>query len=129
LRAYDDFYARLDSKDEEKNIYKLAKLRERKAKDFSQVKCIKGSDSKVLMKDEKIKDRWKMYFEKLLNEKYEGSFGEEEVDVPSEKIEYEFYRRIQKLEVAKALKRMKSGKALGPYGIPIEVWRSLGDIR
>jgi hypothetical protein len=128
LRAYDDFYARLDSKDGEKNIYKLAKLRERKARDFSQVKCIKGSDSEVLVKDEEIKDRWKMYFEKLLNEKHEGTFGEEEVVVPSERIEYEFYRRIQKFEVAKALKRMKPGKALGPDGIPIEVWRSLGDL-
>lgn len=45
--AYDDFYARLDSKDGEKNICKLAKLREKKTRDFSQVKCIKGDDSGV----------------------------------------------------------------------------------
>jgi hypothetical protein len=82
----------------------------------------------VLVKDEEIRDRWKTYFEKLLNEKHEGGFGEEEVDVPSEKVEYEFYRRIQKSEMAKALKRMKPRKALGPDGIPIEVWKSLGDL-
>ena len=29
---------------------------------------------------------------------------------------------------SEALKRMKRGKALGPDGIPIEVWRCLGDI-
>ncbi|KAI8524935.1 hypothetical protein RHMOL_Rhmol13G0188400 [Rhododendron molle] len=31
--------------------------------------------------------------------------------------------------MVKALKRMKPGKALGPDGIPIEVWKSLGDMR
>jgi hypothetical protein len=31
-------------------------------------------------------------------------------------------------EVKDALKRMKGGKAMGPDGIPIEVWRTLGDV-
>ena len=35
-----------------------------------------------------------------------------------------FVRRIQE---PKALKRMKGGKAIGPDGIPIVVWRCLGD--
>jgi hypothetical protein len=35
---------------------------------------------------------------------------------------------IQESEVKDALKRMKGGKVMGPNGIPIEVWRSLGDI-
>ena len=39
-----------------------------------------------------------------------------------------FVRRIQEYEVREALKRMKGGKAIGPDGIPIEVWRYLGDI-
>ncbi|KAI8572618.1 hypothetical protein RHMOL_Rhmol01G0213300 [Rhododendron molle] len=128
LKAYESFYTRLDSKDGEKIIYKLAKSREKRARDISQVKCIKGIDSVVLVKDEAIRDRWKSYFEKLLNEKHEGDFGGEEVYVPGENIEYEFYRRIQKFEVVKTLKRMKPGKALGPDGIPIEVWKSLGDL-
>ena len=88
----------------------------------------KRFDSVVLVEEEAIKDRWKSYFEKLLNKKHEGGFGGEEVYVPGENIEYEFYRRIQKFEVVKALKRMKPGKALGPNGIPIEVWKSLGDL-
>jgi hypothetical protein len=36
--------------------------------------------------------------------------------------------RIQEFEVKDALRRMKGGNAIGPNGIPIEVWRSLGDI-
>jgi hypothetical protein len=37
-------------------------------------------------------------------------------------------RRIQEFEVKDALKRMKGGKAMGPDGILIEVWRSLEDV-
>ncbi|KAL6532820.1 hypothetical protein OROGR_013780 [Orobanche gracilis] len=39
----------------------------------------------------------------------------------------EFKRRIQKGEVAMTLKKMGSKKAEGPDGIPIEVWRCLGE--
>ena len=37
-------------------------------------------------------------------------------------------RRIQESDVRDALKRMKGDKAMGPDGIPIKVWRCLGDI-
>jgi hypothetical protein len=36
-------------------------------------------------------------------------------------------RRIQEAEIGEALKRMKGGKEMGPDGIPIEVWRCLGE--
>ena len=39
-----------------------------------------------------------------------------------------FVQRIYEFEVREALKRMKGGKAMGPDGIPIEVWRCLRDI-
>jgi hypothetical protein len=35
-------------------------------------------------------------------------------------------RRFQEAEIEEALKRMNRGKAMGPDGIPIEVWRCLG---
>jgi len=35
---------------------------------------------------------------------------------------------IQESEVREALKRMKEGKSMGPDGIPIKVWRCLGNI-
>ena len=49
LKAYDDLYTRVDSKKGEKKINKLAKIRERKIRDFNQVKCIKSEDSKVFV--------------------------------------------------------------------------------
>jgi hypothetical protein len=36
--------------------------------------------------------------------------------------------RIQESEVKDVLKRMKGGKAMGPDGIPIEMWRTLEDV-
>jgi hypothetical protein len=36
-------------------------------------------------------------------------------------------RRIRGLKVEKALKKMKSKKAMGPNDIPIEPWKHLGD--
>jgi hypothetical protein len=35
---------------------------------------------------------------------------------------------IQESEVKDASKRMKGGKAMGSDEIPIEVWRTLGDV-
>ena len=39
-----------------------------------------------------------------------------------------FVRRIQESEVRETLKRMKGCKAMSPDGVPIKVWRYLGDI-
>ena len=36
--------------------------------------------------------------------------------------------KISKGEVRRALKRMKSGKAVGPDDIPVEVWKCLGEV-
>ena len=38
-----------------------------------------------------------------------------------------FCEENSEVEIGEALKRMKRGKAMGPDGIPIEVWRCLGD--
>ena len=39
----------------------------------------------------------------------------------------DFMRKIQKKEIAEALKKMKSRKAVGPDGIPIEAWKCLDE--
>ncbi|AQL08719.1 Retrovirus-related Pol polyprotein LINE-1 [Zea mays] len=110
----------------EKDIYRMAKIRERKTKDVNQVKCIKDEANQLLVKNEDIKNRWKEYFNKLFNGGNESSTIE--LDEPFDDNNRGFVRRIQEYEVKEALKRMKVGKAMGPDGIPIEVWRCLGDI-
>jgi hypothetical protein len=51
-----------------------------------------------------------------------------ELYISSDDLNRQFMRRIQESEVKDALKRMKGGKTMGPDGIPIEVWRTLGDV-
>ena len=40
-RAYGDLYRHLNTKKEENDIYRIARARDRKTRDFNQVKCIK----------------------------------------------------------------------------------------
>jgi hypothetical protein len=55
-------------KEGEKDIYRMAKSRERKTRDIIQVKYIKDETEWLLTKDEDIKNRWQEYFSKLFNE-------------------------------------------------------------
>ncbi|KAL6584159.1 hypothetical protein OROMI_003448 [Orobanche minor] len=120
-----ELYARLDTKEGEKDIYKLARMRERKTLDIGKVKCVKDTDQKVLVQDKEIKERWRSYFDTLFNGHQEQDIGN--LNIPSSMVNREFKRRIQKGEVTMALKKMGSKKAEGPDGIPIEVWRCLGE--
>ncbi|KAL6522165.1 hypothetical protein OROMI_032042 [Orobanche minor] len=120
-----ELYARLDTKEGEKDIYKLARMRERKTRDIGKVKCVKDTDQKVLVQDKEIKERWRSYFDTLFNGHQEQDIGN--LNIPSSMVNREFKRRIQKGEVTMALKKMGSKKAEGPDGIPIEVWRCLGE--
>ncbi|GJM92279.1 hypothetical protein PR202_ga08732 [Eleusine coracana subsp. coracana] len=77
-QAYDNLYQRLGTKEGEKDIYRMARIRERKTRDINQIKCIKDGVDRLLT-----------LCEKNSGDRDRGSF----------------------------LKRMKSGKAMGPDGI------------
>ncbi|KAK3529995.1 hypothetical protein QTP86_009381 [Hemibagrus guttatus] len=61
-------------------------------------------------------------FEELMNDENEREKRVEGVNSVEQKVD-----KIRKDEVRKALKRMKSGKAVGPDDIPVEVWKCLGE--
>jgi len=56
--AYDMLYQKLETKEGEKDIFKLARVRERKPKDLGNIRCIKDNNHKVLVNEAKIKERW-----------------------------------------------------------------------
>ncbi|KAK3523444.1 hypothetical protein QTP86_033619 [Hemibagrus guttatus] len=97
-KAYDELYTRLDTREGEKDLYR------------------------VLTSEESVQRRWKEYFEDLMNEENEREKRVEGVNSVEQKVD-----KIRKDEVRKALKRMKSGKAVGPDDIPVEVWKCLGE--
>ena len=103
----------------------MARIRERKTRDINQIKCIKDGTDRLLVKGDEIKGRWREYFDKLFNGENEGLSLE--LDNSFDDTNRRFVRRTQEAEIGEALKRMKGGKAMGPDGIPIEVWRCLGD--
>jgi hypothetical protein len=123
---YEGLYQRFGMKEGEKDIYRMAKSWERKTRDIIQVKCIKQVIEWLLTKDEDIKNRWWEYFNKLFNE--DSGRSSIELDISLDDLNRQFLHRIQESDVKDALKRMKGAKAMGPDGIPIKVWRSLGDI-
>jgi hypothetical protein len=125
-QAYEGLYQRLNTKEGEKDIYRMARARDRKTRDFNQVKCIKDQREQLLVKEDEIRHRWQEYFDKLFNAENENSIVR--LEDLFEDTNRRFVRRIQVQEVREALKRMKVGKAMGPDGIPIKVWRCLGDL-
>ncbi|KAK3530562.1 hypothetical protein QTP86_027920 [Hemibagrus guttatus] len=56
-KAYDELYTRLDIRDGEKDLYRLARQRDRDGKDVQQVRVIKDRDGRVLTNLEKAYDR------------------------------------------------------------------------
>jgi Tfp pilus assembly protein PilX len=54
-RAYDDLYRRLSTKEGEKDVYKIARIQERKTRGLNQVKCIKDEMDQLLVKGQDIK--------------------------------------------------------------------------
>ncbi|KAK3542203.1 hypothetical protein QTP86_018484 [Hemibagrus guttatus] len=121
-KAYDELYTRLDTREGEKDLYRLARHRDRDGKDVQQVRVIKDRDGRVLTSEESVQRRWKEYFEEMMNEENEREKRVEGVNSVEQKVD-----KIRKDEVRKALKRMKSGKAVGPDDIPVEVWKCLGE--
>ena len=120
-RAYDDLYARLETKEGEKKLYRLARQRNRAGKDVQHVRVIKDKNSNVMVNLEAVLKRWKEYFEKLMNEENNREPKTEEAEVVNEEISY-----VSREEIKNAVRRMKKGKAVGPDELPVEVWKCMG---
>ncbi|KAK3565192.1 hypothetical protein QTP86_000998 [Hemibagrus guttatus] len=115
-KVYDELYTRLDTREGQKDLYRLARQRDRDGKDVQQVRVIKDRDGRVLTSEESVQRRWKEYIEELMNEENEREKRVEGVNSVEQKVD-----KIRKNEVRKALKRMKSGMAIGPDDILVEL--------
>ncbi|KAK3519670.1 hypothetical protein QTP86_005327 [Hemibagrus guttatus] len=120
-KACDKLYTRLDTREGQRDLYSLARQRDRDGKDVQQVRVIKDRDGRVRTSEESVQRRWKEYFEELMNEENEREKRVEGVNSVEQKVD-----KIRK-EGRKALKSMKSGKAVGPDDIPVEIWKCLGE--
>ena len=81
----DEVYNESETPEGERNIYRIAtKARNKSAKDFAQIRQIKDEQGVVLWEHDKIIERWKGYYGKLLNEENPRTvFGD---GVPNEEL-------------------------------------------
>ena len=114
-RAFDDLYARLETKSE-KELYRLARQRDRAGKDVQHVRVIKDENGNVMVNSKAVLKRWKEYFEKLMNKENNRDPLTEEAEVVNKEVNC-----VSREEVKNALRRMKKGKAVGPDELPVKV--------
>ena len=74
-RAFDRLYQKLETKEGEKEVFKLVRARKRRTRDLGVVRCIKDENRRVLCEDAGIKQRWQRYFSKLLNGEIREDFS------------------------------------------------------
>ena len=122
-RAYDDLYARLETNEGEKELYRLGWQRDRAGKDVQHVRVIRDENGNVMVNSETVLKRWKEYFEKQMNEENNRDPRTEEPEVVNEEVNC-----VSREEVKNALKRMKKGKTVRPDELPVEVWKCVGEM-
>ncbi|KAI5615215.1 hypothetical protein C0J50_10889, partial [Silurus asotus] len=122
-KAYEELYERLDTKKGEKDLYRLARQRDRAGKDVLQVRAVKDGEGNVLTSEESVLRRWREYFEQLMNKENQRERSLDDVELVKQEVD-----KISKEEVRAVIKRMKSDKSVGPDDIPVEAWRCLGEM-
>ena len=121
--AYKHLYAILETTKGEKELYRLARQRDRAGKNVQHVRVLKNENDNVMVSSEAVLKRWKEYFEKLINEENDREPKTEEAEVVNEKVNC-----VSREEVKNALRRMKKGKTVGPVELPVEVWKCMGEM-
>ena len=101
----DEVYKELETPEGERKIYRIAKARDKSAKDFTQIRQIEDEQGVVLWEHDTIIERWKRYYGNMLNEENPRTvFGD---GVPNEGLT----PAIHRTEVEVALKGMKLGNS------------------
>ena len=92
-----------------KNVYRVAKQMAKSRQDVVRVNYVKDANEKVLVENDQVKEEWRKYMEKLLNENtWNNATTCENVEGPCE--------LIRRDEILKAPRIMNKGKAAGPTG-------------
>ena len=57
-RAYDDLYARLETKEGDNELYRLSRQRDRVGKDVQHVRVIKDENGNVMINSDAVLKKW-----------------------------------------------------------------------
>ena len=108
---------RVDSCHDGCELFRIAKQGIGERKDVVGVSCLKDESGEVKVRRDDRKNIWKEHMEKLMNVENEWSDS-----IDASKVEGAV-RRIEVEEVWCAMNRMKIGKANGPSGVAIELFK------
>ena len=122
-RGYEDLYARLETKEGEKEWCRLVRQRNRAGKHVQHVIVMKDENCNVMVSSEAVLKRWKEYFEKMMNEENDRELRTAEAEVVNKEVNC-----VNREEVKNVLKRIKKGKAVGSDELPVEVWKCMGEM-
>ena len=107
-RAYENLYARLEPKEGEKELYRLARQRNRAGKDVQHVRIMKDENGNMVISLEAVLKRWKENFEKMMHKESDRESSIVEVKVVNEEVNC-----VSREEAKNALKKMKKVKRFG----------------
>ena len=115
--GYEELYTKLDSREGQDMIYKLAKTRYRRTLDQEDIDYVTDERKHIITEPKRIIGRWLGHFKHMLNIENERDGNMTEVtqreDTPHTNIE-----PFELVEVAKQMKKMQNNKACGPDGVP-----------
>ena len=115
---------KLDLEFEQGTVFRVVKQMVGKNRDIVGAGCVKGADGISVTREAEVKDRWKIYFDKLLNEEFEwnkdGLTAVDKVCGPAEIISCS--------EVKSAITKTKSDKVAGLSGVIAQMSRASGDV-
>ena len=120
-RKRQEFASDLASEAGKRNVFRIAKQMAKERQDVVGVNCLKDADGNIVIDSNEIKDDWRQYMEKLLNEENEWD-NDIECDVVEGPRCW-----IKKEEVKKALDSMKKGKVAGQTRVVTEMLNAMKD--
>ncbi|XP_050349521.1 uncharacterized protein LOC126772957 [Nymphalis io] len=108
-------YDTLETNEGQKTIFRLAKA----TQDISKCLCVKDSNGTLVCDAVKVKERWRDYFNVLLNTQHGN------VSPPELPPNLGLVAPVTPDEVLKCLRTMKNRKSVGPDDLPIEAWKAM----
>ncbi len=89
---------------------------------------VRGEDGEFVGDERELKRIWKGYFEELMNNEAEGEVVVTSMGIEAGRGRVPMQREIDRLEIEKAIARLKCGKATGMDGITAEMLKYRGDV-
>jgi hypothetical protein len=105
----------------------MARVCERKIREFNQVKCIKDETEHLLVKEDEIRHKWREYFDKLFNVE-NGDTTFQLVDSFDDMPIGTLCIGYKNMKLERHWKWWKGGKTMGSDGTPIEACKFLEEV-